>query len=182
MDDHAKMRERETARKLWPREDLRRTSPLLAPGSPGTVSAGSAVKMNLFLAGTHGTKHDAPNGMRHLELQTGKWMTDPAAPAHQTHEVLPNVDLGMSISIAATITLVSAILVAGATYEVVRGTLSSGMTRLLAVIALLSLVAMFYGLVELALAVIATTAERRRQAREITERRQGDRARKPTPH
>jgi len=88
----------------------------------------------------------------------------------------------MSISIAATITLVSAILVAGATYEVVRGTLSSGMTRLLAVIALLSLVAMFYGLVELALAVIATTAERRRQAREITERRQGDRARKPTPH
>jgi len=88
----------------------------------------------------------------------------------------------MSISIAATITLVSAILVAGATYEVVRGTLSSGMTRLLAVIALLSLVAMFYGLVELALAVIATTAERRRQAREITERRKGDRARKPTPH
>ena len=109
-------------------------------------------------------------------------MTDPAAPAQQTQEVLPHVDLGMSISIAATITLVSAILVAGATYEVVRGTLSSGMTRLLAVIALLSLVAMFYGLVELALAVIATTAERRRQAREITERRKGDRARKPTPH
>lgn len=109
-------------------------------------------------------------------------MTDPAAPAHQTHEVLPHVDLGMSISIAATITLVSAILAAGATYEVVRGTLSSGMTRVLAVVSLLSLVAMVYGLIELALAVIATTAERRRQAREITERRKGDRARKPTPH
>ena len=109
-------------------------------------------------------------------------MTDPAAPAQQTQEVLPHVDLGMSISIAATITLVSAMLVAGATYEVVRGTLSSGMTRLLAVVSLLSLVAMFYGLIELALAVIATTAERRRQAREITERRKGERARKPTPH
>ena len=88
----------------------------------------------------------------------------------------------MSITIAATITLVSAMLVAAATYEVVRGALSSGMTRLLAVVSLLSLMAMFYGLIELALGVIATTAERRRQAREITERRQGDRARKPTPH
>lgn len=109
-------------------------------------------------------------------------MTDPAAPAQPAQEVFPPVDIGMSISIAATITLVSAILVAGATYEVVRGTLSSGMTRMLAVVSLLSLVGLFYGLIELALAVIATTAERRRKAREVTERRQGDRARKPTPH
>ena len=109
-------------------------------------------------------------------------MTDPATPAQQTPEVLPHVDLGMSITIATTITIVSAILVAGSTYEVVRGTLSSGMTRLLAVVSLLSLVAMFYGLIELALAVIATTAERRRQSRVVSERRQGDRARKPTPH
>ena len=86
----------------------------------------------------------------------------------------------MSITIATTITVVSAILVAGATYEVIRGSLSSGMTRLLAVVSLLSLVALFYGLIELALAVIATTAERRRMARVVTERRQGDRAR--TPH
>jgi hypothetical protein len=146
------------------------------------VSAGSAVKLDLFLACDHGTKHDAPDGMRDLELQTGQWMIDPATSAQQTQEVLPRVDLGMSITIAATITLVSAILVAGTTYEVVRGTLSSGMTRLLAVVSLLSLVGLFYGLIELALAVIATTAERRRQAREVTERRKGARARKPTPH
>jgi hypothetical protein len=120
--------------------------------------------------------------MRHLELQTGNWMTDPAAPAQQTPEILPHVDLGMSITIAATITLISAVLVAGATYEVIRGTLSSGVTRLLAVVSLLSLVGMFYGQLELALAVIATTAERRRQAREVSERRKGARARKPTPH
>jgi hypothetical protein len=120
--------------------------------------------------------------MRHLELQTGKWMTDPATTAEQTPEVLPHVDLGMSITIATIITVVSAILVAGATYEVIKGTLSSGMTRLLAVVSLLSLVALFYGVIELALAVIATTAERRRQARVVSERRHGDRARKPTPH
>jgi len=117
--------------------------------------------------------------MPHLELQTGKLMTDPMATAEQPPEMLPKVDLGMSIGIAATISLVSAILVAGATYEVIRGTLSSGMTRLLAVVSLLSLVGLIYGLIELALAVIATTAERRRMARAVTERRQGARARKP---
>jgi uncharacterized membrane protein len=88
----------------------------------------------------------------------------------------------MSIGIAAAISIVSIIVVTGSTYAVVKGTLSSGMTRLLAVVSLLSLVAMAYGLIELALAVVATTTERRRKAREITERRHGDRARKPTPH
>ena len=88
----------------------------------------------------------------------------------------------MSIGIAAVISIVSIIVVTGSTYAVVKGTLSSGMTRLLAVVSLLSLVAMAYGLIELALAVVATTTERRRKAREITERRHGDRARKPTPH
>lgn len=88
----------------------------------------------------------------------------------------------MSIGIAAAISIVSVIVVTGSTYAVVKGTLSGGMTRLLAVVSLLSLVAMAYGLIELALAVVATTTERRRKAREITERRQGDRARKPTPH
>ncbi len=109
-------------------------------------------------------------------------MTDPSATVEQPHEVLPHVDHGMSIGIAATITIVSVIAVAVSTYAVVKGTLSSGMTRLLAVVSLLALVAMAYGLIELALAVIATTTERRRKAREITERRKGDRARKPTPH
>ena len=147
-----------------------------------TDSHDSAVTFQLFLACARGTKHDALDGMRQLELQTGQWMTDPVTPAEQAPEVLPIVDLGMSITIATTITIVSAILVAGSTYEVIKGTLSSGMTRLLAVVSLLSLVAMFYGLIELALAVIATTAERRRMARVVTERRQGDRARRPTPH
>ena len=88
----------------------------------------------------------------------------------------------MSISKAAIISIVSVIVVFISTYEVVKATLSTGMTRLLAVVSLLSVVATAYGLIELALAVIATTAERRRMAREVTERRKGERARKPTPH
>jgi len=87
----------------------------------------------------------------------------------------------MSIGKAAVITIVSVILVYASTYEVIKRTLSTGMTRLLAVVSLLSLVAMVYGLIELALAVIATSTERRRRAREVTERRKGARARRPTP-
>jgi uncharacterized membrane protein len=74
------------------------------------------------------------------------------------------------------------ILVIVSLYTVVKGSMSAGMTRVLAVVSLLSLVGLAYGLIELALAVVATTAERRRKAREVTERRKGDRARKPTPH
>lgn len=109
-------------------------------------------------------------------------MTEPSATVEQPHEIHTPVDHGMSITKAAVISIVSAILVMISMYEVVKGTLSSGMTRVLAVVSLLSLVALVYGLIELTLAVIATTSERRRKAREVTERRKGDRARKPTPH
>jgi uncharacterized membrane protein len=109
-------------------------------------------------------------------------MTEPSATVEHPHDIHPAVDHGMSIGKAAVISVVGAILVLASSYEVVKGSLSSGMTRVLAVISLLSLVALVYGLIELVLAVIATTAERRRKAREVTERRKGDRARKPTPH
>lgn len=108
-------------------------------------------------------------------------MTEPSATVEQPHEIHPHIDHGMSIGKAAVITVVSAVLVAISTYEVVRGSLSAGMTRVLAVVSLLSLVGFVYGLIELTLAVIATTAERRRKAREVTERRKGERARKPKP-
>ena len=109
-------------------------------------------------------------------------MTDPSATVEQPQEALPHVDRGMSIGLAAAISVVSMVLVGVSLYAVIKGTLSAGMTRILAVVSLLSLVAMVYGLIELALAVIATTTERRRRAREVTERRKGERARKPTPH
>jgi len=133
------------------------------------------------LASNNGTDHDAYYDVTHLELQTGMLMTDPSAIVEQAPDALPHVDRGMSIGIATVITVVSAVLVAGSSYAVLKGTLSAGMTRLMAVLSLLSLVAASYGLIELALAVIATTTERRRKAREVTERRKGERARK-TPH
>ena len=113
-----------------------------------------------------------------MELLTNANMTQPSSSAE--HPVaLPPVDEGMSISIAVAISVVSGIIVAASSYAVIAGRLSAGMTRVSAVVALLAFVALAYGLIELSLAVIATSAERRRKEREVTERRQGDRARKP---
>src|SRR5688572_24615294 len=113
-----------------------------------------------------------------MELATNADMTEPKSSAEHP-VIIPAVDQGMSISLAAAIAVVSAIIVAGSSYAVIAAGLSAGMTRLFALLALLSFVALVYGLIELSLAVIATSAERRRKQREVTERRQGDRARKP---
>ncbi len=75
-------------------------------------------------------------------LQPERLMTEPTATVEQPHEINPPVDRGMSIRKAAIISIASAIVVFVSTYEVVKATLSTGMTRLLAVVALLSLVAL----------------------------------------
>jgi hypothetical protein len=141
-----------------------------------------AEQTDVELASFFGTKHDAQILVIRLERKPETMMTDPSATVEQPHEIHPHLDHGMSITKATVITVASAILVLWSSFEVVKGTLSAGKTRVLAVVSLLSLVALVYGLIELTLAVIATTAERRRKAREVTERRKGDRARKPTPH
>jgi hypothetical protein len=113
-----------------------------------------------------------------MELVPNVNMTQPSSSAEQP-VALPPVDEGMSISIAVVISVISGIVVAASSYGVIAGGLSAGMTRLFAVVSLLAFVALAYGLIELSLAVIATSAERRRKERAVTERRQGDRARKP---
>ncbi len=134
------------------------------------------------LASKYGTNHDALGCMTHAQFHNERLMTERLTPTAEHSAINPPIDRGMSITKAAIITAVSVLLMAVSSYAVVKGTLSAAMTRLSAVVALLALVAMVYGLIELALAVIATTTERRRMAREVSERRKGDRARKPTPH
>jgi hypothetical protein len=114
-----------------------------------------------------------------MELVTdAHLMTDPSTSAEQPLTI-PAVDEGMSIRLAVTITIVAAIVVGASSYAVIAARLSAGMTRVFAVATLVALAALAYGLIELLLAVVATSSERRRKAREITERRQGERARKP---
>jgi len=60
-----------------------------------------------------------------------------------------------------------------------RGQLSTTLAEVIAGLALAAFVVMVYGLLRMVLALVESAGERRRQEREVTERREGERARKP---
>jgi hypothetical protein len=77
------------------------------------------------------------------------------------------------------LTVVSAIAFAAATIALLRGQLSTTLAEVIAALALAAFVVMVYGLLRLVLGLVETAGERRRQEREVSERRKGARARKP---
>jgi hypothetical protein len=81
----------------------------------------------------------------------------------------------MGIRPALLITLASGVVLAAAIVELQRGELSTTFAELAAIVALLAFGASVYGLLRTILVVIESAGERRRQAREVTERRHGDR-------
>ncbi len=86
---------------------------------------------------------------------------------------------GLSVAAALTIAVVSGIVAALATVFVIRNSFSTMVEALLAALSLIAFGVTAYGLIQAVLAVVDTAGERRRQDREVSERRQGDRARKP---
>ena len=97
----------------------------------------------------------------------------------ETAEYLAKHKPGQGLGSAAVLTVVSAIVFGVATWKLVKGDLSTLWAELSAGIALVAFGVGIYGLLRMILAFIETASERRRQAREVTERRHGDRARKP---
>jgi hypothetical protein len=75
--------------------------------------------------------------------------------------------------------VVGAIVATGATLLVLQGDRGTGLEALLGLLALAAFGVTAYGLIQAVLAVIDTAGERRRHEREVTERRKGERARKP---
>jgi len=86
---------------------------------------------------------------------------------------------GLRMRTAIVVAIVSAFVTVVAMYEVVRGDVSPGSKRFFALVAIIAFAGLIYGMTQALLAVVATTAERRRLEREVSERRTGDRARKP---
>jgi hypothetical protein len=86
---------------------------------------------------------------------------------------------GLSIRVALILALVGIIAAIGATLAIVRNEYSVGIEALLAAVALAAFGLAAYGLIESVLALVDTAGERRRQDRDVTERRKGDRARQP---
>ncbi|HXG71431.1 MAG TPA: hypothetical protein VNJ04_12570, partial [Gemmatimonadaceae bacterium] len=86
---------------------------------------------------------------------------------------------GLRMRTAIVVAVVSALVTIVALYEVVKGDISAGSKRFFALVAILAFAGLIYGTTQALLALVATTAERRRLEREVSERRTGDRARKP---
>jgi hypothetical protein len=85
----------------------------------------------------------------------------------------------LSVRIALLIGIVGAICATIATMVVLKNQLSVGIEAILGLVALISFGVAAYGLMQAVLALIDTAGERRRQEREVTERRKGERARQP---
>ena len=77
------------------------------------------------------------------------------------------------------ITVASAMVCAGATIALIRGELPTAYAELAAGVALLAFGATVYGLLRTVLVLVESAGERRRVAREVSERRKVDRADDP---
>jgi hypothetical protein len=86
---------------------------------------------------------------------------------------------GPSIPVALTIAVVGGAIAIASTIFVIRNTFSTSVEAIVAALALLAFGVTAYGLIQAVLALVDSAGERRLRDREITERRQGDRARKP---
>ncbi len=86
---------------------------------------------------------------------------------------------GPSVPISLTIAVVGGVIAIVSTIVVIRNSYSTTIDALLAAAALVAFGVTAYGLIQAVLAIVDTAGERRMRDREISERRQGERARKP---
>lgn len=88
----------------------------------------------------------------------------------------PRRPQGLGIGPALLVTIVSVIVCVGATVALIRGEYATLTSELIAALVLVSFGFAVYGLLRMVLTIIETAGERRRQAREVTERRKRERA------
>ena len=104
---------------------------------------------------------------------------DPAVSAPPVARGAPATSHGLPLLTALYLTIICSIVTIGGSYGVVRSSLATNTKAALSIITLLALVGLGYGTFQLLLALVATTGERRWFARQVSERRSGERARKP---
>jgi len=94
-------------------------------------------------------------------------------------ERIPATAHGLPLISALILSVVAGVVAIIGSVAVVRGTMPNSTKAAISVLSLVAFLVMAYALIQLLLAVIATAGERRWFARQVSERRQGDRARKP---
>jgi hypothetical protein len=105
-------------------------------------------------------------------------MTEPAQ-ADKPVRGKPRRASGLGIRPALFVTIASVIVCVGATLAILRADYSTLVDEVLAAVALISFGFAAYGLLRIVFAVIETASERRRQARDVTERRKAERDQPP---
>jgi hypothetical protein len=106
-------------------------------------------------------------------------MPDATAHVEGSTSGNPTATRGLSARASLAIAFAGAIVAGGATVLVLRNEYGVGLEAVFVVLALVGFGVTAYGLIQAVLAVIDTAGERRRQDREVTERRHGPRARQP---
>jgi hypothetical protein len=106
-------------------------------------------------------------------------MNDDLPDLTQTDGPLPATAHAMSVTGAIVFTVLAAAIAVGGTLAVLRHSWGTTARGIASVVTLLAVLALSYALVQLVLAVIASAGERRWFSRQVSERRQGERARKP---
>ncbi|MBA3646093.1 MAG: hypothetical protein H0W63_07920 [Gemmatimonadaceae bacterium] len=101
----------------------------------------------------------------------------PSAP--QPDAGAPATSHGLPFSTALILTILCAIAAVGGSYGVLKSPDSMGAKAALSIITLIAVIGLGYSAFQLLLALVATTGERRWLARDVSERRTGERARKP---
>jgi hypothetical protein len=102
--------------------------------------------------------------------------TDPMKTPTQE---MPAHPPGSGLGIAVALTLGAGFFSAAMTWMLLRRDLSTAWAELTAALALAAFGVAVYGFLRTLLVLVESAGDRRRQTREITERRTGDRARKP---
>jgi hypothetical protein len=104
---------------------------------------------------------------------------------HTPYDTQENVVVGAtrkkapSIGVSLTIAGVAAVIAIISTWAVVVKEYRTSMDAALAAVSLAAFGVCAYGLIQAVLALVDSAGERRLRDREVTERRQGERARKP---
>lgn len=120
---------------------------------------------------------ESPTQTDRAECIFASKMTDPPTPS-QAARGQPRQPPGTGLRRALLITLASGVVLAIAIVELRHSDASTTLAELAAIVALLAFGGTVYGLLQTILVLVESAGERRRQAREVSERRHGDRAQK----
>lgn len=117
--------------------------------------------------------------VRRTASHSGNEMIEDSPGSRPEQEAAPATSHGLPLLTALMLTILCALVAVAGSIAVARGSTSTTAKASLSIVTLVAIVGLGYSIFQLLLALVATTGERRWLTRDVSERRTGDRARKP---